>query len=77
MVMLNIIAYFTESMLESNLLRLRTRTMYSFCATKATILFMEVGICYLEIFPNNMHLYVRLRCINQCTTRREISNKRL
>ena len=69
MLMLNIIAYFTESMLESSLLCPRTRNMYSVCATKETILFIEVGIFYLEIFPNKMSLYVRLRCINQSTIR--------
>ena len=74
MSMLNIIAYFTESMFENNLLCPRTRTVHSACATKATILFMEVGIFYLEIFPNKMSVYVRLRCINPLTIRREISN---
>ena len=48
--------------------------MHSVCATKATILCMEVGIFYLEIFPNKMSVYVRLRCINHSTIRREISN---
>ena len=73
MLMLNIIAYFTASMLESNLFCPRTRTIHSVCATKATIFLMEVGIFYHEIFPNKMSLYVRLRCINQSTIRREIS----
>ena len=75
MLMLNIIAYFTASMIESNLFCPRTRTIRSVCATKATLLVMEVGIFYLEIFPNKMSLYVRLRCINQSTIRREISIK--
>ena len=73
MSMLNIIAYFTESMFEKNLLWSRTRTIHSVCATKATILFMEVDIFYLEIFPNKMSVYVRLRYINPSTIRREIS----
>ena len=29
-------------------------------------------IFHLEIFPNKMSVYVRLRCINQSTIRREI-----
>ena len=49
--------------------------MHSVCDTKATILFMEVGISYLEIFPNKMSVYVRLQCINPSTIRREISFK--
>ena len=72
MSMLNIIAYFTESLFEKNVCP-RTRTMHLVCATKAIILLMEVGIIYLEIFPNNMSVYVRLRCINPSTIRREIS----
>ena len=75
MSMLNIIAYFTESMFEKNLLCPRTRTMHSVCAMKATILFMEVDIVYLEIFPIKMNVYVRLRCITPSTIRREISTK--
>ena len=54
MSMLNIIAYFTESMIEKSLLSPRTRTMHSVCATKATILIIEVGIFYLE-----MSVYIR------------------
>ena len=73
MSMINIIAYFTESMFEKNLLCPRTRTMHSVCATKATNLFIEVGIFYLEIFPNKMSVYVGLRCINPSTIWREIS----
>ena len=42
--------------------------------TKATILYMEVGLFYLEIFPYKMSVYVRLQCINPSTIRREISN---
>ena len=72
MLMLNITAYFTEMMFEKkNLLCPRTRTVHSACATKATILFMEVGIFYIEIFPNKMSVYIRLRCINPSTIRRE------
>ena len=74
MSVLNIIAYFTESMFEKKMLCPRTRTVHSACATKATILFMEVGIFYLETFPNKMSVYVRLRCINTSTIRREISS---
>ena len=73
MSMLNIIAYFTESMFEKNLLCPRTRTVHSACATKATLRFMEDDIFYLEIFPNKMNVYVRLRCINPSTIKREIS----
>ena len=70
MSMHNIIAYFTESMFaKKNLLCPRTRTVHSACATKATILFIEIGIFYLEIFPNKMSVYVRLRCINSSTIR--------
>ena len=35
----------------------------------------KVGIFYLEIFPNKMSVYIRLRCRNQSTIRREISNR--
>ena len=31
-----------------------------------------VGIFYLDIFPNKMSVYIRLRCRNQSTIRREI-----
>ena len=33
----------------------------------------KVGIFYLDIFPNKMSLYIRLRYRNQSTIRREIS----
>ena len=74
MSMLNIKTLFTESMFEKNLLCHRARIVHSACATKATILFMEGGIFYLEIFPKKLSVYVRLRCINPSTSRREISN---
>ena len=35
--------------------------------------FMNVGIFYLELFPNKMTVYVTLRFINPSTIRREIS----
>ena len=54
MSLLNIIAYFTESMHKANLFCSRTRTVHSVCVTKATILFMEAGLFNLEIFPNKM-----------------------
>ena len=46
---------------------------------KSTIFFLNGQyISYLEISPNDTSLYIRLRCRNQCTIRREISiSKRL
>ena len=37
----------------------------------------KIGIFYLERFPIKMGPYVRLRCINQSTIRREISIQRM
>ena len=54
--MLNIIAYFTESMLETNSFCPRTRTMHSVCATKFSV--WNIGIFYREIFPYKMSVYV-------------------
>ena len=73
MSILNIIAYFTESMFEKKTCVLEHEQCIQFVPRKQTILFMEVGIFYLEIFPNKMSVYVRLRCINPSTVRREIS----
>ena len=42
--------------------------MSSLCQ-ESDVSLWEVDIFYLEIFPNKMSVYVRLRCINQSTIR--------
>ena len=75
--MLNIIAYFTESMFKQTCFVLEHEQCIQFVPRKRQFSVWKIGIFYLEIFPIKMGLYVRLRCIYQSTIRREISIRHL